>query len=317
MANGPMRMRAVLPKPSAPGGLVTREVGRPCPGAHEVLVRVAAVSLDRDELVRALASWTGKPFGSDLMGTVEVAAADGFEVKVGARVVGLVRSGARAELVANPSDALVELPSKVSIAEAAALPMAGLTALYCLDRVGLLAGKRVLIVCDTAGGGVELCSAQLAHLSGALVTTTIGESEHGALMEEYGADHVVVGNISAASSFGPYYLIIAPVGGSAPKFALRLLQAGVTCMLHGTTSSHLALVDEPALVERGARVQGFTLLDATRRERLADGLRRLIALVATRPLQPHIELKADWTDIGPVSQRLLSQTMVGKAVLHI
>ena len=314
MASVSMRMRAVISEPAAPGGLVLREVDRPCPAANEVLVRTAAVSLDREEFARALVSRTGKPFGSDLVGTVEVPAADGSGVGVGTQIVGLVRSGAWAEFVAIPSDALVELPAKVSAAEAASLPAAGLTALYGLDYGGLLAGKRVLIACDT--GGVGLCSAQLAHLSGALVTATIPDPELEALMEEYGADHVVVGDISNARPFGPYHLVMAAVGSSAPKFAPRLLQAGGTCVLYGTADSRSTLVDEPALVERGARVQGFTLLDAIRREQILDGLERLLALVKTRALQPHIEFEAGWTEIGLVSRRILSRTMVGKAVLH-
>ena len=314
MASVPPRVRAVISEPAAPGGLVLREVDRPCPTAHEVLVRVAAVSLDRDEFVRALVSQTGKPFGSDLVGTVEVAAADGSGVRVGARIVGLVHSGAWAEFVAIPSDALVELPAKVSLTEAAALPTAGLTALYGLGYGGLLTGKRVLIACGT--GGVGLCSAQLAHLSGAQVTATIPDPEHDALMEEYGADHIVVGDISDARPFGPYHLVMAAVGSSAPKFAPRLLQPGGTCVLYGTADPHSTLVDEPALVERGARMQGLTLLDAIRREQLLDGLRRLLALVETRALQPHINFEAGWTEIGSVSRRILSRGMVGKAVLH-
>ena len=315
MYSANMRMRAVISEPVDHSAcLVLREMDRPSPAVHEVLVRTAAVSVDRDELARALASRTGKPFGSDLVGTVEVAAADGSGISVGGRVVGLVSSGALAEFVAVPSDSLIELPAKVSFAEAASLPTAGLTALYGLGYGGLLAGKRVLIACDT--GGVGLFSAQLAHLSGALVTVTVLDPEHEALMEEYGAARVVVGDVSKAHGFGPFDLVVAAAGSSAPELAPPLLQTGGTCFLYGTATSRLTLVDEPALVERGARVQGFTLLESIRREQIIEGLGRLIALVETRALQPHIEFELDITEISSVTDRIMDRTMVGKAILH-
>ena len=315
MESAPMRMRAVITEPvDHSAGLVIREMDRPSPTVHEVLVRTAAVSIDRDELARALASRTGKPFGSDLVGTVEVAAADGSGMSAGGRVVGVVGSGALAEFVAVPSDSLIELPAKVSFAEAASLPTAGLTALHGLGHGGLLAGKRVLIACDT--GGVGLFSTQLAHLSGALVTATVLNPEHEALMEEYGADRVVVGDVSKARGFGPFDLVVAAAGSSAPELAPPLLQTGGTCFLYGTVTSRLTLVDEPALVERGARVQGFTLLGSLRREQIVEGLGRLVVLVETRALQPHIEFEVDVSEVGSVARRIMDRAMVGKAVLH-
>ena len=78
MESATMRMQAVISEPANhSAGLVLCEMDRPNLAVHEALVRTAAVSVDRDELARVLESRTGKPFGSDLVGTVEVAAADG------------------------------------------------------------------------------------------------------------------------------------------------------------------------------------------------------------------------------------------------
>ena len=135
-------------------------------------------------------------------------------------------------------------------------------------------------------------------------------------MEEYGADRVVVGDMSKAGGFGPFDLIVAAAGSSAPELAPPLLQAGGTCVLYGTATSSLTLVNEPALVERGARVQGFKLFETIQREQIVEGLGRLVVLVETRALQPHIEFEADVTEIDSVTRRIMNRAMVGKAVLH-
>ena len=72
---------------------------------------------------------------------------------VGDRVVGLVRCGAWAELVAVPTYAVAAIPSAVSFAQAAALPVAGLTALHGLGYGGLLAAKHLLVTGATGGVG--------------------------------------------------------------------------------------------------------------------------------------------------------------------
>ena len=316
MSFASMRMRAILVNQAVPGGLGVHEVCRPHPSAHEALVRVAAVSLNGDELAEALMLRAdGTRLGSDLAGTVEVAALDGSGPGVGARVAGLVRSGAWAEFVAVPSDTLAELPAKVSFAQAATLPAAGLTALYGLGYGGLLAAKRVLISCGV--GGVGLYAVQLAHLSGARVTAVIHGPEHEALMEDYGADHVVAGDVAIASKFGPYHLVMAAAGGAVLGFAMDLLRTGGICLLYGTAEARAAAIDERAFVGRGVRLQGIGLFEELRREPASEGLQRLLALVTAHALQPHVEFEADWMEAGVVRQHFLGRSPVGSAVLRI
>lgn len=312
----PSTMRSILLDYAAPGGLAFRDVDMPRPGSHEALVRVAAVSLDGEEVRHAMTSRSeGARLGSDLAGTVVAAATDGSGPSAGSRVAGLVRSGAWAQFVAVPSDALAVLPSKVSFAQAAALPAAGLTALHGLGHGGLLAAKRVLITCGT--GGVGLYAVQLAHLSGARVTATLGDPEHEALMEEYGADHVIVGDVRAAGEFGPYHLVMAAVGGTMLERALDFLRTGGACVLYETAEAHAATIDERAFVERGARLQGVVLFDEVRREPAAEGLHRLLSLVAANALQPHVEFEASWTEISALSRQILDRNSIGRAVLQL
>src|SRR5579871_440141 len=137
--------RGVVVEPSSPGRLVLREVPEPTPAPSEALIHVAAVSLNRGEVRRAMNAEAGWRPGWDLAGVVQRAAADGSGPPEGARVVGLMQSGAWAQLAAVRTDWLAELPDEVSFEQAAALPVAGVTALRALELGGFVLGKRVLV----------------------------------------------------------------------------------------------------------------------------------------------------------------------------
>ncbi|MDQ4042503.1 MAG: alcohol dehydrogenase, partial [Actinomycetota bacterium] len=139
------RIRAVLVNEGAPANLSLGEIEEPSPAPSEALVRVSAISLNRGEVRRAQMAEPGFNPGWDLAGTVEKEAADGTGPPAGARVVGLLPSGAWAELAAVPTNSLAELPENVSFGQAATLPVAGLTALYTLEKGGGLLGRNVLV----------------------------------------------------------------------------------------------------------------------------------------------------------------------------
>ena len=111
----PESVRAVLVDPSAGGKLVLRPVEIAAPKPDEVRVRVGAISLNRGEVRRALTqSAAGARPGWDFVGTVESEAADGSGPERGARVVGLLPSGAWAEAVNCRTHAVAALPDRVT-----------------------------------------------------------------------------------------------------------------------------------------------------------------------------------------------------------
>src|SRR4051812_10719645 len=146
-------VKAVVVDPSKSERLAIRSVPLMPAARDEVTVRVRAISLNRGEVNRAVRSAEpGWRPGWDFAGTVEEMAPDGGGPAVGTRVVGLLPSGAWAEVVRVPKDSVAGLPEGVSDAQAATLPVAGLTALHALRQGGLLLGRKVLI--DGASGGV-------------------------------------------------------------------------------------------------------------------------------------------------------------------
>jgi NADPH:quinone reductase-like Zn-dependent oxidoreductase len=231
--------------------------------------------------------------------------------------VGLLRTGAWAEQVAVPTNALAELPPAVSFAQAATLPVAGLTALYALQKGGNLLNRTVLITGAT--GGVGDFAIQLAHLSGARVVAHVRRTEQVAEVKQVGADDAIVGDdLSVAPQAGPYDLIIDSVGAKTLAAALSQLAKGGVCVSLGASAGADVTFDVRTFFPVGrTTLYGFILFEEFGQESAAVGLARLAALVATGALQPRISLEAPWTHIADVAQQLLQRRYPGKAVLHV
>ncbi|HLZ58942.1 MAG TPA: hypothetical protein VKR06_18520 [Ktedonosporobacter sp.] len=122
----------------------------PTPQANEAVIRVKAISLNRGEVLYRTQGVAGTRLGWDLAGIVEQAAADGSGPAQGTRVVGIcmMSADAWAEQVAVPTNALAELPASVSFEQAAALPVAGLTALYAIEHGGNLLARSIGMEAD-------------------------------------------------------------------------------------------------------------------------------------------------------------------------
>ncbi|MDP4097789.1 zinc-binding dehydrogenase [Paenibacillus sp. P96] len=311
-------IRAITVDPLAPLHLAFKEVDAPQAQPWEALVQVKAVSLNRGEVKDAKEQEASSRPGWDFAGIVIEPAKTGAGPQKGARVVGLLPLGAWSEQVAAPVSMLAEIPDELTFAEAATLPVAGLTALYALRKGGMLLGKRIFITGST--GGVGLFAHQLAAQSGAFVVGTASTEDKAKLVREVGADEVVVGysEISSASKFGPYDLIIDSVGGATLAALLPQLAPQGICVAVGFSSSNTATIDMMNLVTSGGRtLYSFFLGEELTRHAAADDLSLLARLVAKGRLTPRIEVQAPWTEIDTVAQSLLERKFSGKAVLHI
>src|SRR6202171_3280085 len=188
----PHTIRAVFSDPAAPGRLAIKPVELRDPDRDEVVVQVTAISLNRGETRRAVQqAEPGWRPGWDFAGVAETPAADGSGPRPGTRVVGILPSGAWAERVNCRTHAVAALPDAVGDAEAATLPVAGLTALHALRQGGLLLGRKVLV--DGASGGVGHLACQLAGAAGAEVWGHVRREEHRAAGAGWWGGRVVVG----------------------------------------------------------------------------------------------------------------------------
>ena len=181
-------MKALVTTPGAAGRIVMQDVPEPEPHPDEAVIGVQASSLNRGELRLIAARNEGWRPGQDVAGVVCRAAADGSGPAAGTRVVALADAAGWAQQVAVPTDRIGTLPAGVSVTRAAALPIAGTTALRTLRLGGNLAGRRVLVT--GASGGVGRFQVQLAARDGAHVAA-VAASRHSADLRVLGAAEIM------------------------------------------------------------------------------------------------------------------------------
>ncbi len=229
----------------SPEVLRLESIPKPTPAAGQILVRVRAASLNPIDwhymrgtpyLVR-MDSGLGAPsdprFGGDFAGTVEAVGADVTHFHPGDEVFG-GRNGAFAEYVVVREDrSVVRKPANVSFEEAAAVPVAGLTALQALrDKGQLREGQKVLI--NGASGGVGSFAVQIAKAWGAQVTGVCG-TRAVQLVQSLGADHVIdYSGEDFTRGSERYDLILDTVGSHTLAEYRRVLTPHGTLVLVGT-----------------------------------------------------------------------------------
>lgn len=225
------------------GAEVLRVVDRPEPhiGPDSVLVKVVAVGLNPvdykiregylqgliDTHLPAVPAW-------DVAGVVVKPGLDTPELVAGDEVLAyarkdIVSDGTLAEYVAVPVRTAAKKPAGLSFEQAAALPLAGLTALQSVRRSGLAAGGTVLV--HAAAGGVGSIATQLAVHRGARVVGTASAGNHD-FLRGLGAEPVAYGDglVDAARALAPegFDVILDYVGGQAIDTAPALLKPGGT-----------------------------------------------------------------------------------------
>jgi NADPH:quinone reductase-like Zn-dependent oxidoreductase len=292
------------------------EVPEPHPSADQAIVEVAAYSVNRGEILN-LSGASGTPApagwrpGQDVAGTVVRAAADGTGPATGARVVAHSEGSGWAERVTVPVGKLTGLPAQVPDTMAAALPLAGLTALRLVRTAGNLTGRKVLLT--GASGGVGHYLTELAAANGAEITAVSASAERGSRLAELGAAEVVQ---DVAATDGPFDLVLESVGGKTFGAALARLASGGTVLWYGQAGLEPPVLDFFALVP----VSPFTLRHFPHWvSETTDGqdLATLVRLVAAGRLHPEIGRVAHWRQTPAVLADLDQRRIRGNAVLTV
>jgi NADPH:quinone reductase len=303
-------MRAVVHDPEAPQGLALAEAPDPEPGPSEALIGVVAMSLNFADVafLRERQVPGGVP-GFDASGVVVRAAADGSGPPPGTRVATFGWTGAWAELRAVDAAELAALPDEVEFGAAAAVPVAGVTALRALRRLGSLVGRRVLIT--GASGGVGRFAVQLAAKGGAHVVASVGSPQRGEGLDALGAAEVVVG-LDGISE--PVHGALDNVGGRVLADVYGLLAPGGCVLSIGMASLEPTTIDfEQARLRGGAtRIEAFAIGPG-----FGPDLSYLVELVAAGELDPQIDWRGPWDKVADAAEALLGRKVRGKAVLEV
>lgn len=286
-------MKAVIPKGFGPSvQLVVDERAKPAPGRNDVLVKVHAASVKPKDWKLNLSLARAAPpigrrfvpplFGDDMAGVVVEAGSnvDGFEV--GDRVYGMdmrLRTATLAEYAVIDQRRIARMPANMSFTEAAAVPLAGQTALQGLRKGRAAAGRSVLII--GASGGVGTYAVQIAKQLGCHVTG-VCSTRNIELVRSLGAEAVIdytAGDYrqAAAEHAGAFDLVFDVTSFQTPASCAALLASDghfVSTMGHarGMAGTLLARRRNASLI----RVESWTADLETIGDWLASGAVRSV-----------------------------------------
>ena len=247
-------MKAVVyRKYGSPDVLEFQEVEKPAPKDDEVLIKVRAASLNAFDwhlmrgkpFVARLSGGLFKPrntiLGEDIAGRIEAAGRKVRQFKPGDEVFGDLAScgsGGFAEYACARESVLALKPAGLTFEQAAAVPMAAVTALQALRDKGRIApGKHVLI--NGAGGGVGTFAVQIAKSFDAEVTAVCGPGNQD-MARSLGADHVLDYTKTDFTKDGRRYdLILAVNGNNSPSDYMRVLSPGGVCVAIGGSNAQI------------------------------------------------------------------------------
>ncbi len=255
-------MRAVVMRDlGGPEVLVSEQLDDPSPGAAEVVVEVKVAGLNFiDTYHRSGLYPVELPYipGLEGAGTVAEIGAGVTEVSVGDRVVWGSVPGAYSELALVPADQLIPVPDHVSLEQAAAVMLQGLTAHYLACHTYPLTPGSVCLI-HAGAGGVGLLLTQIAKRKGAEVYTTVGTDAKAELSREAGADHVIVytredfaERIEEIGGPRPLDVVYDGVGKATVPAGLRLLRPFGLMAAFGNASGPVDPVDPLALTANGS-----------------------------------------------------------------
>lgn len=318
-------MKAILyTKYGPPDVLELRDIENPSPKEDEVLVRVHAASINALEwrrftlpkiLVRIMGGGLFEPkdksLGADFAGRVEAVGTGVTQYKPGDEVFG-IRRGSFAEYVCAPQKFIAMKPANISFEAAAAIPLAGLTALQALRDSGKIqAGQKVLI--NGAGGGVGTFAVQIAKSLGTEVTAVCGPRNL-EVVRAAGADHVIDYTRGDFTKSGQQYDLIIAANGYHSIFDYRraLRSNGIYVVVGGDLTQMLqALVLGPLLSRSGRKMTGMM----TRPNH--DDLVFLKELIDARKFVPVIDRCYPLAKAAEAHRYVLEGHVRGKVILTI
>jgi NADPH:quinone reductase-like Zn-dependent oxidoreductase len=313
-------------------GTVLREIDAPGPvmGDGDVLVRVAAASVDRGtvhlmtgrpQLMRLMGFGFRRPKalnpGRSFAGTVTDVGAGVTDLQPGDEVYGTA-DGSFAELVAAERGKVARKPANLSFERAAAVPVSGVTALQAVrDQAQVQAGQRVLVI--GASGGVGTFLVHLAKRLGAHVTGVASTSKLD-IVRTLGADEVIDYTQEDALDGKRTYDVILDTGGNRPLSEVRraLAPNGTLVIVGGENEGRWlgGFARNLKLIALAPFARGQRLRSLASKEN-ADDLDALRELIEQGELKPAIDRSYPLSETEAAIRRLMDGHARGKIVIRV
>jgi NADPH:quinone reductase-like Zn-dependent oxidoreductase len=296
----------------SPDVLKLEELPMPVPKADEVLVKVNAASVNPVDYKTRSGKYPSIKqeqlplvLGRDISGVVEQCGSAVSKFKKGTEVYAMLdrEHGGYAEYVIVKEQDLAAKPEHLNFIEAAAVPLAAVTAWQGLfDHGGLRSGQHVLI--HGGAGGVGHMAVQCAKARGARVSTTASKEDL-EFVRSLGADQVIDKDKPFEKSLTDVDLVFDLVNGDTQERSWAVLKQG------GTMVSTLTQPSEQKAKARAARAEHYMAQPD------AAELREISALIDAGKVRPHIEAVFRLTDAGAAQRRLEDKHNRGKIVLQV
>ncbi len=306
-------MRALVADPSASPALSLADVPEPSPGPGQLLVRMEAASVNRGEIRTAAMQPPGRVIGWDIAGSV-VALGEGVGgFEVGQRVLAVSPTGgAFAELAALPAAWTTTLPSAADPVLAAALPVAGVTAMNILRLARVHAGDRVLVT--GAAGGVGMLAVQLALDAKATVIGQASSEQRAAAVRELGAEALIhPGDGSAVD--GEFDVVLDAIGGPMLAPLLRATVLGGRVVVYGNSADAESAFRVEEFYPKAITIYGFRIFQSVPPEQGIRDLDTLAEQAVEGRLRITIQATAPLSEALPLVRDLYDRKVTGKVVI--
>lgn len=324
---------AVITRPGGPEVLEIRDVPRPLPRGHEVLVRVHASALNRADLIQRSGRYPAPPGvpaeipGLEIAGEVADTGTSVSRWKPGDRVFGIIGGGGNAEYAVLHEAELARVPSALTWEQAAAVPEAFITAHDALvTQAGMRAGERVLI--HAVGSGVGIAATQVARAMGATVFGTARSADKIERAKAFGLDQGATitgaaGLRDAVSAWaGDHGIDVALdlVGGEYLAATIECMARQGRIMLVGLLAGRSATVNLGAVLTRRVHIRGTVLRTrsaAEKAEATAAFARDVLPLLEAGTVRPVVDRVFELHAIAEAHALLESNETFGKVVIRI
>lgn len=298
--------------------LQIQEVDLPAPGADEVRVDLHYGGVNPIDRYNAAGQVNPDAVRPRTLGGEAAGEVDGRLVLVAGEGLGFVRDGVWAQAAVVPSEAVVEVPEGVAAEHAAAMGIAGLTALNCVRTLARVTAEDRVVVLG-ASGGVGSMIVSLARSAGATVWGQTGSEAKAAAITAEGADRVLVGG---PQDIAPALADLEPtvafdVLGDAYTAALveamasrgRIVSLGVSAGSEVTFNMRLLYRKMLSLLGYGGTI-------LTREDR-RPGLQAALEAVRAGEMSVRIDSVLGLEDVNEAFQRLVDRTVQGKLLLDL
>lgn len=311
-----------------------REVPRPAPSGHQVLVRVRATALNRADVLQREGRYPPPPgapgviAGLEFAGEVEAVGDRATRFAPGARVFGLIEGGAHAEWLLAHERLLMEIPESLSFSDAAAIPEVFITAHDALvTQANATAGERVLI--HAVASGVGTAAVQVARALGLVPYGTTRTPEKLEEVRALGLEDGVAlsGDLSPLADRVQRWtggdgvdVVLDLVGGPYVEASINVLALRGRLILIGTIAGREARIPLGRVLSRRLTIRGTVMRSRDLEEKALTTerfVRDLMPALARGELRPVIDSRFPFVEIRAAYRRMDSNESVGKIVLEV